>query len=201
MKKFTYQEIELVAEYLRKGKIIAFPTETVFGLGIIYDDSSAYEHLIKIKRRSPEKPFSLMLSSTIEISKYALLSKEEIKVINEFMPGDLTILVRAKDNLPFWTHPGTNVIGIRVPADKQLRRLISLVGAPLLVPSANREGQKPLVNDKEVIEEFGHEIDGIILGEAKSFLPSSVVKVYDKVEILREGRISLKEIMNCTKEN
>ncbi|NLN80691.1 MAG: hypothetical protein GX132_04830, partial [Erysipelotrichia bacterium] len=97
MKKFTYQEIELVAEYLQKGKIIAFPTETVFGLGIIYDDSNAYEHLIKIKRRSPEKPFSLMLSSTIEISKYALLSKEEIKVINEFMPGDLTILVRAKD--------------------------------------------------------------------------------------------------------
>lgn len=201
MKEFTYQEIKLAAEYLKKGKIIAFPTETVYGLGVLYDDYDAYMNLVNIKKRSPKRPFSLMLSSIEEINKYALLSKDEIKVINKFMPGDITLLLRAKDNLPTWTHLGTKIIGIRVPDDDQLRQLISLVGKPLLVPSANREGEKPLLNDREVITEFANEIDGIILGQAKSFLPSSVVKVYDKVEILREGRISLKEIIDCIKEN
>lgn len=201
MKQFTFKELEIAARYLKEGKVVAFPTETVFGLGVIYDDYDAYKRLIKIKRRNPEKPFTLMLSSIDEIHHYAHLIEKEIRIIEKLMPGEITLLVRAKENLPIWTHFGTNVIGVRVPNDEQILSLIKLVGKPLLVPSANREGEKPLVTDQEVIKEFANEIDGIILGKAKSLLPSTIVKVYDKIEILREGRISLEEILDSIGEN
>lgn len=201
MKRFTKNDLLTAASFLREGKIIAFPTETVFGLGAIYDNHDAYLKLIELKKRPPKKAFTLMFSNINQINDFANLTENDKKVIQTLMPGEITLIVRAKEGLPFWAHLGTNLIGVRVPNDETTLKLIEYVGKPLLVPSANRDGQKPLILDKEVIKEFFNELDGVVLGKAKSALPSTVVKVYDKVEIIREGNISLEEILKIIGEN
>ena len=201
MKSLTKNELNIASEILRNGGLAAFPTETVFGLGVIYDNKEAYDRLIQVKRRPPEKPFTLMCASPEDVIKFARVNNMAKKLINAFMPGQFTIILEAKDNLPSWVVSKEGMVGIRVPDDKDIQRLIGLVGKPLLVPSANKSGEPPLTKDKDVINIFGNEIDAIILGESTSNVPSTIVMVKDNnVEIIRLGKISKEEIEKAIKE-
>ena len=193
-------QIDGAAEMLREGKLIAFPTETVFGLGVIFDDEVAYKNLLTVKRRPPEKPFTLMCANKSDIKKYAFVSKKAEKLINAFMPGQFTIILKAKKCLPFWAVSKEGMVGIRIPDNKTIREMIRLTGKPLLVPSANRSGEPPLTNHLDVIKEFGDEVDAIMEGESTSNVPSTIVIVDDKINIIRVGLISEEEIKQALKE-
>ena len=194
MEKLTKLQLDKAAQYLKDGGIIAFPTETVFGLGVVYDNRAAYERLISVKRRPPEKPFTLMLSNPKDISKYAYIDKKSGLLIEKFMPGQFTIILKAKDNLPSFVVSKEGNVGIRIPDDKLIRDLIDKVGKPLLVPSANRSGEPPLTNDVDVYNEFKDDVDAVIEGKSISNTPSTIVMVTDKIEIIREGLIKKEDI-------
>ncbi|MCR5332738.1 MAG: threonylcarbamoyl-AMP synthase [Bacilli bacterium] len=201
MKEFRIDQLSQAANILRNGGLIAFPTETVFGLGVIYDNKESYDRLIDVKRRPPEKPFTLMCSSSSDIEKYAYLNDKAKKLIAAFVPGEFTIILKAKENLPSWCVSKEGMVGIRVPNDINIQKLISLVKKPLLVPSANKSGEPPLTKDKDVLNTFSNEIDGIILGESKSNVPSTIVIVNDDdVSIVRLGKISKEDIEKTLKE-
>ena len=195
MKLLKQSDIKEAAKILKDGGIIAFPTETVFGLGVIYDNEASYDRLIEVKKRPPEKPFTLMLSSVEDIDKYAYVSEVARKLINKFMPGQFTIILKGKLNLPDYVISKEGNVGIRVPDYKLVQELIHKVGKPLLVPSANRSGEEPATNSDEVINNFKGELDAIILGESVSDVPSTIVLVDDEVQIIREGLISKEEIL------
>ena len=195
MKLLKQSDIKEAAKILKDGGIIAFPTETVFGLGVIYDNEASYDRLIEVKKRPPEKPFTLMLSSVEDIDKYAYVSEVSRKLINKFMPGQFTIILKGKLNLPDYVISKEGNVGIRVPDYKLVQELIHKVGKPLLVPSANRSGEEPATNSDEVINNFKGELDAIILGESVSDVPSTIVLVDDEVQIIREGLISKEEIL------
>ena len=200
MKKLSKRQLSEAAEILSNGGLIAFPTETVFGFGVIFDNKESYRRLIQVKRRPPEKPFTLMLSSVDDIEKYAYVDERAAKLINKYMPGQFTIILKAKENLPSYCISKEGNVGIRISGDKMVRDLIGEVGKPLLVPSANKSGEPPLTKSDDVIKIFEKEIDAVIEGESTSNIPSTIVLLNENVNVIREGVITKEEIFKTLGE-
>ena len=180
---------------LNNHQIIAFPTETVFGLGVFYDDQQAYELLNQVKRRKEDKPYTMMLSKVEDIDKYAFVDQKYQKLINKFMPGSLTILVKSKDNVPGYVTHDTGIIGIRIPSNKEALDLLNFVKKPLLVPSANRADQSPARTCEEVVAIFGDEIKVVVPGQIESGEPSTIVDLTGpELKVIRKGPIPLEEL-------
>lgn len=184
-------------ESLVNHQVIAFPTETVFGLGVFYDDYQAYELLNKVKNRREDKPYTMMLGHVEDVEKYAYINQKYQKLIKRFMPGSLTILVKSKDNVPGYVSHDTGVIGIRIPSNKEALELLDYIKKPLLVPSANKADQKPALSMDEVKTIFKDEISVIIPGEISSGEPSTIIDLTgDEIKLIRKGPISLEDLNN-----
>ena len=195
------QVLEQALKALNDHQVIAFPTETVFGLGVFYDDKEAYELLNKIKRRKEDKPYTMMLSKVEDIFKYAEVDDKYLNLINKFMPGSLTILVRSKNNVPGYVTHNTGVIGIRIPSNKEALELLKYVKKPLLVPSANKADQKPALSSDKVKTIFKDEIRVIVSGEISSGLPSTIIDLTgEEIKLIRKGPISLEELSLLIKD-
>ncbi|MBO4285728.1 MAG: threonylcarbamoyl-AMP synthase [Bacilli bacterium] len=181
--------------------VIAFPTETVMGLGVYFDDQIAYEKLNALKERKPNKPYTLMLYDPYVISFYAEVDQRAVKLINKFMPGPITLLLKVKGKVPRWVTHGTGVIGIRVPNNKKALDLLYNLDKPLLVPSANKADQPPCMNSKEVEAVFGDLIDYIIKGKANGGVSSTIVDLTGpEVKIVREGPLTKEDIFKALEE-
>lgn len=180
---------------LNNHQVIAFPTETVFGLGVFYDDEEAYNLLNKIKRRKENKPYTMMVSSVEALFEYAEIDDKFLPIIKRYMPGSLTILVKSKSRVPSYVTHGTGVIGMRIPANVEALALLNHLKKPLLVPSANRADEKPAMSDKEVKAIFGDEISVIIEGQASSGEPSTIIDLTgEEIKLIRKGPITLEEL-------
>ena len=180
---------------LNNHQVIAFPTETVFGLGVFYDDKEAYELLNKIKNRREDKPYTMMIDDVNKISQYASIQDRYLPIIKKYMPGSLTILVNAKDNVPIYVTHNTGVIGIRIPSNKEALDLLSFVNKPLLVPSANKADQKPALSEEEVKAIFKEEISVIVPGKISSGEPSTIIDLTgEEIKLIRKGPIPLEEL-------
>ena len=182
-------------EALNNHQVIAFPTETVFGLGVFYDDEKAYNLLNQVKNRREDKPYTMMLSDVKEISNYTFIKDKYLPIINKYMPGSLTVLVNAKSCVPAYVTHNTGVIGIRIPSNKEALDLLKFVKKPLLVPSANKADQKPALSADEVKAIFNDEIAVIISGEISSGEPSTIIDLTgDEIKLIRKGPIPLEEL-------
>jgi L-threonylcarbamoyladenylate synthase len=188
-------EIRKIKKALNKHGIIAFPTETVMGLGVFYDDFEAYEKLNKVKQRREDKPYTMMLSKVEDIFKYAEVDNRYLNLIKKYMPGSLTILVKSKPNVPSYVTHGTGTIGIRIPSNKEALELLEYVKKPLLVPSANRRDEKPALTSQEVKDIFQDEIKVVVPGETCKGQPSTIIDLTgDEIKLIRKGPISLEEL-------
>ena len=195
---FELKEHALKAkEALLNHGVVAFPTETVMGLAIVYNDQKAYSRLNEIKRRPEDKPYTLMLKSKDEMNKYGVISKPIQRIIDAFVPGPITILVPLKvGTVPEYVTHGTPILGMRVPENEESIAVLEEVNEPLLVPSANRSGEAPALTSEEVIKIFGSEIDYVVPGEAGKSLPSTIVDLTKMTPVvLRKGPISEAEIL------
>ena len=182
-------------EALNNHQVIAFPTETVFGLGVFYDDQKAYELLNAVKRRREDKPYTMMLSKVEDIFKYADVDNKYLNVIKKYMPGSLTILVKSKDNVPGYVTHNTGVIGIRIPSNKEALELLAFVKKPLLVPSANRADLIPARTSEEVVAIFGDEIKVVVPGQIQSGEPSTIIDITgSEMKLIRKGPIPFEEL-------
>ena len=191
---------EEALDSLNNHQVIAFPTETVFGLGVFYDDEKAYQLLNQIKHRREDKPYTLMLSNINDIQRYAFISNNDLNALKEYMPGPVTILLRCKDNVPAYVTHSTGIIGIRIPANKEALELLDYLKKPLLVPSANRSNETPAMNDQEVKAIFGEEIKVIIPGASIGGLPSTIIDLTgEEIKLVRQGPISFEDIKKALK--
>lgn len=189
------KEYELAKKHLDNSEVVAFPTETVMGLGIYFDDYKAYQLLNKLKNRPEDKPYTLMLGEVNDIEKYAYLSQRDLLIVKAFMPGAVTLLLKAKDNVPGYVTHNTGVIGIRVPEMPLVCDLIKYLNRPLLVPSANKSGEKPALTSIEVREIFGNEVSYIFDSDSLRQSPSTIIDLSkEQVKILREGPVSIEEV-------
>lgn len=191
--KFTDQEC---VDIIKEGDVLAFPTETVFGFGIIYDDVDAFEKLCSLKQRRPDKPFTIMVSNKEDISTFVDLTPKMKRLIEKFMPGEITILFPAKKNLMPHLTLNQPTVGIRIAALKEVPDLIRRVGKPMLVTSANMSNTPPLLNSNSVYEQFCGKIRGVVEGICNSNIPSTIVLIDgEELKLIRLGSISFEEIL------
>ena len=177
---------------------MAFPTETVFGLGVKFSHLEALEKIYEIKHRSHSKAISLMIYDPKDIEKYACVNENAQKLIDHFMPGMITLVLKKKSILSDDFTAGYDTIGIRIPDDPFVLKLLKEVG-PMLVTSANISGQETLLNDQEVYKQFKGKIKMIVKGKCKNTRASTVIKVDEDVTILRQGCIQEEEIREVLK--
>lgn len=185
--------LKKAATLLKHEKLVAFPTETVFGVGCRFDSLKAYKALNKLKRRTPNKPYTLMLGNINDIKKFAKLTKKDFAFIKKILPGSVTLLLKVKAGLPKYLSKD-GIIGIREPDYKLTLDLLKLSG-PLLVPSLNRSNKEPLNDIKLIKKEFDHELDAIINVKIKKDKPSTVLLISDKIKVIREGKIPSKKLI------
>ena len=188
------KNINEVVELLKQDEVVAFPTETVFGLGVKFGNLSALEKIYEIKHRSHSKAVSLMIYDSQDIEKYAYVNTNAQKLIDEFMPGMITLVLKKKSILSDDFTAGLETIGIRIPDDPFVLELLKRV-----VTSANISGQETLLNDLDVYHEFNGKLKMIVKGKCQNTLASTVVKIDDDVTILRQGCISEEKIMEVLK--
>ncbi|MFH1478901.1 MAG: L-threonylcarbamoyladenylate synthase [Candidatus Omnitrophota bacterium] len=180
--------IEEASRSLKDGKLVAFPTETVYGLGANLYDDSAIAKLYKVKNRPKDKPFSVAIGSVELLSELGIsLSKKVKDMANRFWPGPLTIIVLDKDN---------RKVGLRIPSNKIALDLLRNVRIPISLPSANISGEKEPVSAEDVLAGLGDKIDMVLDGGSTEIgLPSTVVDTTsDDHKIVREGAISKEEL-------
>ena len=192
------ENINEVIDLLNHDEVVAFPTETVFGLGVKFSHLEALEKIYEIKHRSHSKAISLMIYDPKDIEKYAYVNENAQKLIDHFMPGMITLVLKKKSILSDDFTAGLETIGIRIPDDPFVLKLLKEVG-PMLVTSANISGQETLLNDQEVYKQFKGKIKMIVKGKCKNTLASTVIKVDEDVTILRQGCIQEEEIREVLK--
>lgn len=186
--------LKTARKIINDGGVIAFPTETVFGLGVRYDSFLGCQKLDELKSRTGLKQYTLMLYDKKDIGKYAMLSEGAQKLIDAFMPGPITLILKANSQVvALAREDGT--IGIRIPDHQFALELLETVKTPLFVTSANISGERPLVKAHDVVEQFDGKIEIIFNEDAEGESASTIVKMVDDgFEVLREGEIKLKDI-------
>lgn len=182
------------AELLRSGELVAFPTETVYGLGANALDAEAVAKIFVAKGRPSDNPLIVHVSSR---SMLAPLVREvpdgAEALIDRFWPGPLTLVFPRSARVPDAVTAGLATVAVRMPADKTALALIRAAGVPLAAPSANRSGNPSPTSATHVREDLPHVfvIDG---GETTHGLESTVVALDGRPRILREGAISLEQL-------
>ncbi len=196
MKIVSFSSLELRSA-IDKGEIVSFPTETVYGLGIRWDDPDAFLRLASVKKRAVNKPVSLMCSSSFPLDEYFYINEKERRVIDTFLPGPLTILLKVKKNVPFQVHLGTEVAGLRIPQEDNLLSFLSSLPYPLQVTSANLASEESLTDFEDVKKTFENEelVTCLVKGECKYKLATTIVSLADdKISLIRQGNLSFEEV-------
>ena len=180
------------ARSIQKGEVIAFPTDTFYGLGADALNPRAVEKVFEIKQRDRKKPILVLVSNFGQAADLVKdVPSEAWRLMSRFWPGPLTLVFVASDKVPDLITAGTGKIGIRVPGDPLTTLLLRTLAVPITATSANRSGAASPTTAQEVLETLGHEVALILdAGKTPGGMPSTVVDVTTSpITLLREGQI------------
>jgi L-threonylcarbamoyladenylate synthase len=180
------------AAVLGRGGVVAFPTETFYGLGVAALDASAVQRLFALKGRPQSRPILVLIDDPREIERFALVTASARELMRHW-PGALTLVLPARGAVPPALTAGTGTIGVRQPAHAVARALAAALGAPITAPSANLTGEAPPTLASEVVRVFDGRIDLVLdAGPTAGGLPSTVLDAtVDPPRVLREGPVRL----------
>ena len=195
--KATAKNILAASETVRRGGLVVYPTETVYGLGCDPLNVEAVERIFRVKG-AREKPLPVLVSDIEHVEKIAYLSEKARRVAVRFWPGPLTLVLPKTTILPGIVTSNLDSVGVRIPMHDIAIQLIHLSNGLLVGTSANRTRQKPPRTAQEAANQIGDEVDLIIDGGPTTFgLPSTIVDLTsERPKILRKGPISINEILN-----
>ncbi len=184
-------------EVFLAGGMIAFPTDTFYGLGVDPFNREAVERIFEVKVREKDKPLILLVSSRTQLETLVKeITPAHLALMQSFWPGPLTLLFEPSALIPENVSAGSNRIGIRQPGNTMTRNLISALGQPITAPSANRSGQSPPTTAKQVEQSLGSHLDLILDGgTCPGGEPSTLVDaVQMPVQLVRAGAIAFSAI-------
>jgi tRNA threonylcarbamoyl adenosine modification protein (Sua5/YciO/YrdC/YwlC family) len=177
-----------VAETLAQGGIIAYPTDTTYGIGCSIFNKRGIERIYLLKQRERKKPFSFICADLSEIARYAKVSNYAYKVMKRYLPGPYTFVLDATSLVPDLLLTRQKTVGIRIPANKICLAIVSELGHPIITTSANRSGEEPIGDPSLVDDELGGQLDLVVDGGILSADVSSVVSLIgDEPTVLRAG--------------
>lgn len=194
MKIYNKNDIEELAKILRNDGVISVPTDTVYGVCAKMDSRKAYNKLVSTKNRPINKPFPVMCADEKQIETIAIVDDKAQKLINAFMPGPITLVLKKRQNVPDYVSNGLNTIAIRMATSKPLEELIKKVGCPIFMSSANQSGE-PTCTNLDEIEKACPNLDGMMEGKVSFGMGSTIVDCTSvNVKILRQGPITEEQI-------
>ena len=199
-KVFRKEEFRRIVNLLKKEEIVAFPTDTVFGIGVIYNSRNAVEKMKLAKGRDAAKPFPLMVADESQLEEVAWLNERDLRIVRKLTPGALTLVLKRKDAVEADFVNGFDTIAVRIPDDEFVLKLLRKVG-PMFVTSANLSGCPSANNDSEVLQQLDGRIAAVVIGEAKSHVASTIIDCTgEELRCLRQGDITLQTILEAANE-
>jgi L-threonylcarbamoyladenylate synthase len=188
--------LKRAADIIKEGGLVAFPTETVYGLGADALNSRAVGRIFEAKGRPADNPLIVHVSDLDSVERLAYVTDTARKLMKQFFPGPLTLVLRKKDIVPSITTGGLDTVAIRMPDHRIALKLIELSETPVAAPSANISGRPSPTRAEHVVEDFSDKIECVIDGgETKIGLESTVVDARkEPVEILRPGAVTIEEL-------
>jgi L-threonylcarbamoyladenylate synthase len=175
-------QIKKAVRILKNGGVVAYPTETVYGLGADVFCEKAVKKVFALKGRDFKKPLSIAVSSFKMIEKAAKVTKDEMKVLKKLLPGPITFLLPKKDKISDLITAGSSLVGIRFPEHKTAFKIIKKFNSPITSTSANLSGETEIFK----AEDINLPLDFVVRGECRHKKPSTVVDLKNK-KIVRKG--------------
>ena len=199
MKRMNVSEDqEQIAEIIRNGGVVVFPTDTVYGFICSALNEKAIERIFKIKKRDFKKPIPVFVKDIEMAKEIAVVDKKQEEFLRKVWPGNVTVVLKSKGNLPEMVLEKDKTIGLRIPDYKPLNNLLNALNIPLGQTSVNLAGEAPLNNASDIMKEFVDQesqpdliVDG---GELISAEPSTIVGINDELTIFRQGAVSREEL-------
>lgn len=193
--------IERAAACIRAGGLVVFPTETVYGLGADGTSADAAKKIYEAKGRPSDNPLIIHIADPEDAALYAEVSELYDRLAAAFMPGPLTVVMKAKDSVPATTRGGLSTVAVRCPAHPVANLLIRRAGTCIAAPSANLSGKPSPTDAAQVAEDMTGRVDMILDdGSADFGLESTIVKIENdgSLTLLRPGKITPEELKTAT---
>lgn len=201
IKEDNPESAQIVSSILKREGIIIYPTETLYGMGAIASNEESVSKIFEVKGRPHGKPIPILVRDRDMLAEFAEITEQASKLIDAFLPGPLTLILKEKKNLPVLITAGTGKVAVRISRHPFVKRLFNLVSEPITSTSANISAGENLFSFDEIYRVFKDKVDLII--DSGNLPPSKGSTVVDlTVEppvVVREGDISkeeLKEFIN-----
>ena len=194
----TSESLDRIAQVVATGGVIAFRTDTFYGLGADPFDRAAVQRIKELKGREDDKPILIVISNLDQIERFIAMPSHSFQLLSkEFWPGALTLIGKARPEVPKEITAGSGTIGVRLPNDERVRALVRACGGALTATSANLSHEPPASSAVAVQHYFVEGIDLIIDdGESQTDAASTVVDATgDKPKLIREGVVAWSEIV------
>lgn len=178
------RNLKRAAQLLKKGKVIAFPTETVFGIGACLNRPEAIKQIFKIKNRPKDKPLQVLIANMEQAQKLGKLSKKAFEYAKKRWPGPFTFVVPKTGKVSKLVTGGSSKVGLRMPDHQTILELIKECG-PIVATSANISGKPPALTTKQAREYVGEKVDYVFPGRTKHGQASKVIDLSKGIKVLR----------------
>ncbi len=200
--KASSKNIRAAAKIVRDGRLVVYPTDTVYGLGCDPFNMDAVKRVIQVKGRS-EKPLPILCSDQTSVERVAELSERERSIGKRFWPGPLTLVLRKTAELPSAVTFSLPTVGVRIPDNDVALQLIRLCGGVLVGTSANRTGQPPPLTAKMSLDQLDGDVDLILDGgTVKLGLPSTILDLTgENPRVLRRGSLDVDSVVHSVLRN
>lgn len=188
--------ISKAVKAFKTGKIVVFPTDTVYGVGVVIDDVLAIEGLYKLKVRPKTKPTPVLVGSISQAEELVVEIKPQVrKLMEKFWPGGLTLVLPAKkEKVPDLVRGGGETVGVRMPNHPLFLKVLQKLGRPIVGASANFSGKLPPKSLSEIDPAFLEKVDFVVSGKCGLGIPSTVLDVTKSPwKVIREGPVSKKD--------
>ena len=197
--KTDNRSFSVAGDIIKRGGIVAFPTETVYGLGANAYDEIAVKKIYAAKGRPSDNPLIVHLADIKDMPKVAReITQNAQKLIKKFAPGPFTLILKKQSDIPNMVTAGLDTVGVRIPKDTAAREFIKAAGVPIAAPSANISGKPSPTKAEHVIADLFGKVDAIIAGENSSVgVESTIIDVTGEIPvILRPGGITAEDIIS-----
>lgn len=199
VEKIDEKSLSALGQIIKNDGIVAFPTETVYGLGASAYSENAVKKIYEAKGRPSDNPLIVHLADSADILKVAREIPEDAKkLIEKFAPGPFTLILKKQPNIPNIVTAGLDTVGVRIPENPIARAFIKAAGVPIAAPSANISGKPSPTKAQHVIADLNGKVDAIIAGgDSKVGVESTIIDVTGEIPtILRPGGITKEDIIS-----
>lgn len=195
--KKSQNALKKAGQMIRNGGLVVFPTETVYGLGADATSAQAAEKIYKAKGRPSDNPLIIHIHEPALAEKYTYTTPMFYKIADAFMPGPITVIMKAKDIIPKTVTAGLDTVAVRCPLHPVARELIKKAGVPIAAPSANLSGSPSPTCFKYAYADMNERVDMIIDGgDCDIGLESTIVKIEEdeSLTLLRPGAVTVEDL-------